>query len=73
MSVKIAGLMTLKIDTHAMFAVVTCNRDELVEDPALVRSGRRLVTISYCCYQLLFRHPAHASHHAIASEFSVSF
>ena len=44
----------------AMLAMVTGHRGELVEDPALVLLGRRPVTVSYCCQQLLFCHLADA-------------
>ena len=57
----------------AVLAMVSGDRDELVEDPALVLFGRAPVTVPYCIQQLLLRHLAYASTHVVASEFSVTF
>ena len=42
-------IVKLAEQPDAVLAMVAGNRDELVEDPALVLLGRRPVTVSYYC------------------------
>ena len=63
----LAGVFRLGQQPDAVLAMVTRNGDELIEDPALVLSGRYPIAVSYGCQQLPFSHLAHASCHTIAS------
>ena len=56
-----------------VLAVMTRNRDELVEGPALILPRRCPVAVPDRRQQFPFSHPAHASRHANASRFSVAF
>ena len=53
----------------AVFPVVTGDCDELVENKALVLSGRCPVTVSNRSQKFLLRHPADASRQVTASRF----
>ena len=57
---RVLIIVKLAEQPEAVLAVVAGHRGELVEDPALVLLGRRPVTVSYCCQQLLFCHLADA-------------
>ena len=63
----LAGVFALGQQPDAVLAMVTRHGDELIEDSALVLSGRYPVAILYGCQQLPFSHLAHASCHTIAS------
>ena len=56
----------------AVFAMVSGDRDELVEDPALVRPGVTLVALSQRDQQFLLCHPVYASTHVAGSASSAT-
>ena len=65
----LTAILGLGQQPRAVLAMMTRNRDDLVEDPVLILLGGHPVPVPYRCQQLLFRHPAHAYRHAIASRF----
>ena len=66
-------LVKLPEQPDAVFAMVAGYGDEFIEDTALVLLGGSPVAISQCDQQFPLCHPAYASTHVAASDFSVTF